>query len=288
MKGQVSKLCDINGIEIPQSMLDCEIPDAQVIEKINKLALRHAKISYPDTVCAGDTVYCTADKAAYPDGRTLVILTSGLLEGTAAASEALLLKKPGDTVKTVLREKNVELTVNKILRRTPVKVDDELIISLNIDGVKTVKEYSEHVKAELLEDLKSERKKEITRFVLENLVNNSSYIYDEGELHDYTEKYVADYLKEFPEESADREEIEEFALYQAKQAWVAKAIADLHKKVPDVKQAEEYTDRMIEMMALTGEPIPNREEILEMTLQSEYQRLLFEVIDEYITNRTEE
>lgn len=287
MKGQVINLYDINGITLPENLLTYAVDNAQVDEKVNALSLRYADETLPDKVAAGDIVFCSADGASYPDGRTVIIYTNGIFESTAHAQEDLLLKAVGDSVNTTLKGKDVCLTVNKILRRTPATVSDALIASLNIENVATVADYRTYAENKLIADIKMEKNKELTRFVLDTLIENSTYIYDEGDLAEYTEKFVAEYLAVYPEETANHEEIGKFALRQAKQNWIAKAIADANGYTVDLKAIEEETDRMVEMMTLMGEEVPQREEMLDMAQESEYQNYLFDFIDKFLAEKTE-
>lgn len=47
----------------------------------------------------------------------------------------------GESFETELVGKKVQLTVNKIVRRTPAEVTDELVAGMGVEGVSTIDEY---------------------------------------------------------------------------------------------------------------------------------------------------
>ena len=85
MKGFVTKLCDIDSIEIPKEMLEIRVDEQQLEEKLSALSLRYAKEEPTETAQAGDTVFCQADRESYPDGRTILLYTSVPLPGAEDA-----------------------------------------------------------------------------------------------------------------------------------------------------------------------------------------------------------
>ena len=119
MKGSVSKLCDVDRIAIPEELLEVKIDEACVEDGLKALSLRYAAETAADTVEAGDIVHCRADKAAYPDGRTVLLFTGTEIPGAEAAAANAIGKRVGDVFAAQLLEKNAELCVEKIVRRIP-------------------------------------------------------------------------------------------------------------------------------------------------------------------------
>lgn len=273
MNGYVNKLYDVDSIVIPEKMLDVNVDEQRVEEELQALGLRYAKESQADSAKEGDLVYCTADTDSYPDGRTILIYTGVEMPAAKEAVAAVLGKKAGDTVRTVLAEKNIVLTVKKILRRIPVEVNDSLIESTGIDGVTTVEAYKEYIREKLMADAQMEASKMAVAFMVQQMTEESTYTYDEAEMEAYVQEHMdeclADY-KEMGEEIPDPEIVRTGLIEQMKQMWMAEAFCKDKGIEVDMSSVEEQADQMIEMMELMGEEVPERSEMIENTIQDEY------------------
>ncbi len=272
MKGFVTKLCDIDSIEIPEEMLDIRVDEGQVEAELSALSLRYAKEELAETAACGDTVFCRADKESYPDGRTILIYTAVPLPGAEDAAKQLLGKRAGDTVTVQLAGKTAALTVEKVLRRIPVEVSDELIAQLGLEGVATVADYRNYLRKKAMDDQKMEKSKAAIRYILDQMDAGSTFEYDQQELDAYVQKNMEQYLKDMQEMGMEEspEEIKASILAQEKQNWMAEAFCKAHNIAVDLADAENQADQMMEMMQLTGEPVPEREELVEMGLQNAY------------------
>lgn len=287
MKGKVSRLCDIAGIEIPTQMLEVSVDDAQVKAGVRQLSLRYAPESEVQCVQQGDTAYCTADTQSYPDGRTVMVFTQPTVPGAEEAAAAVMGKCVGDTVKTRLIGRDVELTVKKIVHRTPAEVNDGLIASLGIDGVSTVEEYEKHLKDKMLSELRMERKKELTHYYMDELISGSSFIYDENEFEQYVQACLNEWKTEYAEdcEGAGDDEIIRGIEYQTKQDWIAEAVCDRIGHTCDMAEIEAEADRMTEMMTLMGESVPPREQLLKMGIKDDKFAAMFAYIDGIVAEK---
>lgn len=272
MKGIVTKLCDIDSIEIPQEMLDIRVDEQQVEAELQALSLRYASEEQADVAEQGDTVVCQADRESYPDGRTILLYTAVPMPGAADAVQAALGKKAGDTFTAPLAGKTVTLTVEKIIRRTPVEVNDALIAGLGMDGVSTVADYRNYLRNKAMDEQKMEQSKAIIRYFLEQMEQGSSFEYDQKELDAYVQKNMEQYLQDMQEMGMEEspEEIKNSILMQEKQNWMAQAFCESHNIPVDTADAEAQADQMLEMMQLTGETAPDRAEMVEMILQGAY------------------
>lgn len=272
MKGIVTKLCDIDSIEIPQEMLEIRVDEQQVEKDIQALSLRYASEERAATAEMGDTVFCGADKDSYPDGRTILLYTEVPMPDAAGAAKQALGKQKGDTFTAHLAGKNVTLTVEKIVRRIPVEVNDALIAGLGMDGVSTVEDYRNYLRNKAMDDQKMEQSKAIIRYFLEQMEQGSSFEYDPQELDAYVQKNMEQYLQDMQELGMEEspEEIKESVLMQEKQNWMAQAFCESHNIPVDTADAEAQADQMLEMMQLTGETAPDRDEMVEMILQGAY------------------
>lgn len=293
MNGFVSNLYDIDSIVIPEEMLNISVDEQRVEDEVGTLALRYAKEEFVDQAEKGDLVYCQADKETYPDGRTILVYTGVAMPGAEKAAEAVLGSKAGDTVKTEIAGKALELTIEKILRRTPVEVTDELVAGIGIEGVTTLDEYRKHVSDKIKEDIMLENEKAIVRYYLDQMTENSTYVYDEKEMEDYIKTMTERYMKEAetmgePEDMddfLDPEYMKESITAQAKQGWMAEAFCKSKDIEIDRAAIEEDADKTIEMMELMGEEVPDRSEIVEMTLNNAYFDGLFAYINKLIEEK---
>lgn len=287
MNGIVTKLCDADSIEIPQELLTLHVDPQQVEEELQRLSLRYAAECPADTAESGDIIYCQADTAAYPDGRTVLIYTGTALPGTEAAVPALLGHHAGDAVQTQLMDRPTTLTIQKILRRTPVTVDDALIARMGLDGVATVDSYRAYLHQKKLEDLQMERHKELIRYLLDHMLEGCTFSYDEAEMDAFVQDTIRDITEHSPDEAADAdpEEMRASILAQEKQRWMAKAFGEQQGVEIQMDQVEAETDQMIEMMQLMGEQVPSREEMIQLTIDDQYSNALFAYLDEIIAKK---
>ena len=290
MNGVVNKLYDIDSIVIPEEMLQVNVDEQKVEDAVHALAMRYAKESPADEAAKGDLVYCHPNKDSYPDGRTVLIYTGMNIPGAEQAEEAVIGKKVDDTVLTVLADKTVGLTIKKILRRTPVEVTDALVADMGIEGVATVEDYKAYLRKKQAEDVKMEQSKNIIRYVMDEMVENSTYTYDEAEMEAYVAPLVEQYAGECEEigEPVSADEIKDSIIYQEKQNWMAKALCESKGIAVDTSSAEEEADRMIEMMQLMGEAVPDRDEMIQMSIQNMYLDGMFDYIDQLIEKKAGE
>lgn len=287
MNGSVSRLCDIDSIVIPEDMLEISVNEQDVEDGVEALALRYAAETEVGTAEHGDVVHCRADETAYPDGRTVLIFTGVEMPSAEEAAKAAVGRKVGDVFETQLAGKPVRLTVEKIIRRTPVEVNDALIASIGIDGVTTVGEYKNHLREKALADISLEKHKMASIYLLDKLIDGSEYIYDEAEFEEFFQKNLSAYSAEdeMMGMQADPEELRESALRQQKQCWAAEAFCKSRGIEIDKAAAEADADQMKEMMELMGEEVPPHEELIEMSLQSAYFDALFGYMDGIIEKK---
>ena len=280
MKGLVKKLCDIESIVIPEEMLKVSVDPARVEEEVASLALRYADKTEVDTTEIGDIVYCEADKESYPDGRTIILYTGTELPGAKEAAAAAVKKSVGDSFSATLADKSATLKIVKIIRRTPAEINDALVAAIGIEGVSTVDGYREYIKNKLLADIRLERSKEITRYFMDKLTDESEFSYDEAELEAYVKKCAAEMPEGEPE--MPPEELKQAVLSQMKLYWAADAFCKARGIEINDAEIEAEADQMAEMMGLMGEPVPDREELLDATRQNFVTGELFKVVDAII------
>lgn len=287
MKGKVTKLCDIDSIEIPEDMLKVEVTPDFVENALRLLSLRYGKSIDAETVENGDTVYCRADEESYPDKRKILLFIGTGVTGAETAESDVLGKSITETVETEIAEKKVNLTIEKIVRHIPAEVCDSIILSMNVEGVDTVDKYKEYILTKKLDSLKTEKIKAINYFLLTALSENSVFEYDECEMDEYAEKAADEAFELYsPEElSETREELKDEYIASKKQAWTAKAFCQAKGIKPDMTEIEDDADRMLEMMSLMGEELPDRDEIIEQSEENAYYGEFFTFIENMMSGK---
>ena len=290
MKGVVEKLFDIDSIVIPEKLLNLDVDEQKVEASVQALSVRYAKEEAAESVLEGDLVYCQADKESYPDARTILVYTGMNLPDAREAEAAVFGKTVGDIVSTTLAGKKVTLTIKKILRRTPVEVNDKLVAGIGINGVNTVAAYKDYIRSKMQEDLKMENSKEIDHYFIDKMVQESIYRYDDAEMEAYVKSMIEQYASEDdPEgemENVSPEEMRESIIFQAKQGWMAEAFCKEKGIEVDLASIEEDTDKMIEMMELMGEEVPDREELKKMATEDAYFDGFLKYINKIIDQKT--
>lgn len=287
MNGKVDKLYDIDSIAIPEELLKVSVDEQRIEEEVGMLSLRYAKESLADTAAESDLVYAKADQESYPDGRTILLYTAMNMPGAEEAAKAVIGKKAGDVVSAVLADKKVTLTVEKVLHREPVEVTDELIAGMGIEGVADVEAYKAYLREKMIADQQMENNKGIVIHILNVMTENSNYAYDEAEVKAQAMVMAEQYQKEYEQmgETVTLDEICEGLISQEKQMWMAKAVCENKGIEVDTSSAEEEADRMIEMMQLTGEPVPDRDEMIRMAVQDAYFTGLMSYIDNMVQQK---
>lgn len=290
MNGVVNRLCDIDSIAIPEELLKITVDEQQIDREVKQLALRYAKETQVDSVSRGDQVYAKADPKSYPDGRTILIYTGLQMPGAEAAAAALIGRHTGEKIETVLNEKTVTLTIEKIIHRTPAAVTDELAAGMGLEGVSDLESYRTYLRDKMAADQQMEKEKEITRYILDQMVKNSTFSYDEAEMEAHVQAQMEQYQQEaeqYGEELEDmsQDEMKEGIIAQEKQTWIVKAFCESKSINVDTSSAEEDADRMIEMMQLIGEEVPDREEMIELAVQDAYFGALLEYIDKMVKQK---
>ena len=289
MNGFVSSLCDIDGIAIPEEMLDIRVDEQAVEEELSRLSLRYAKESAVDSAAPGDIVYCRADKDSYPDGRTIILYTGVSIPGAEAAAEAAIGRSVGDTFSAPLSGRDAALTIEKITRRTPVEINDVLIASMGIEGVSTVDGYRSYLRKKFFDNLRLERSKEIIRYIMDEMVSRSAFVYDEDEMDKQVQRAWEDFTGQYAEMGmeldATPDDIRESVVYQAKQEMLGKAFCESRGITVDRSGIEADADQMLEMMRLMGEEVPDKDELLEQAYSGACLNHLFDYIDGMIAGK---
>lgn len=285
---KVKKICDIDSVAIPEEFLLTVVDEGEVDAALNGMSLRFANESEVEACAEGDILFCDG-VALYEDGRDILIFTGTVVPGAEKAALDGVGKRVGESFNTELCGEKASLTVKKIIHRTPAVIDDDFVSGLSIEGVGTVSEYKEYIKSTIKENLESQKRNLINHFFMETLINESEFSYDEAQMKAYVEEAYAESLKMYGEEFAaeDPDDIKASIEAFKKQSSAVKAFCEKKGLKPDFEAINEDVDRMLEMMALTGEEIPPREELVESSMSGAYIELFFEYIENMVKERTE-
>lgn len=277
MNGKIRRLYDIKKLDIPKELLSVSVLEGEADATLKNLALRYASESFVETAEKGDILYCTADEKSYPDKREIIIFTGTELPGAEKASLDGVKKTVGESFSTELFGKSVLLSVEKIIHREPCEINDDFVLRLNIEGVSTVWGAKKYFSDKLSEERKAQNIKEINNLLCTALVENSEFEYDAKEMSEYVEKVYAEALSMYGNEleGEDLGEIKASIEFSFKQGLAVKEYCKENGLIPDTSTADEEVDRMLQMMALTGEEQPPREELLESALLNGYYEQFF-------------
>ena len=288
MNGTVTKFCDPDSIRIPGELLEVHVEEAALDAEIQRLGLRYAREIPAERVESGDMAECLADSGAYPDGRKILLYTATALPGAEAAVRAVMGKSVGDRFDTEILGKAVTLTVEKILRREPVEVNDDLIRSLGLEEVGTLAEYRDFLRKKAEADRELENSKAVVRYLMDEMRSRSEFRYDGDEMEAYIRKMMEDYGAQEPEGGMppmSDEELRQGVLFQVQQGWLMEAFCRERGIAVDEAAAEDEANQMAEMSALMGEPAPDQEELLTMARQNQCFTAFFDYVDKIIAEK---
>ncbi len=281
MNGFVSKLCDMDGLEIPACLPERQPDERRIEDAIAHLALRYAAQSPSERAEAGDLVCCEADRTRYPDGRTILLYPGAALPGAEDASQAALGRAPGDVLETTLLGQPVRLTVRSIVHRTPAEVNDALIASLGLPGVASVADYRAELRKKAADELKTERRKAIVRNWLETMLAESEFVYDEAEMDAYARERAAEFAEQ-EEDAPSDDELRAYAVAEAKRGWLAEAFCRARGFEPDEAEAAQEAEQTAQLLQLLGESVPPQDELLAEARREQCMTRMLLALDERI------
>lgn len=187
MKSIVTKLFDRSQLTVPAELGKWRITDREVEEQLVVLSHSHAVEAQAEEVQAGDSVRLICENGSLRD--RAVLLFPGLqLPGAAAAEEAVLKRKVGETVAVEVNGAPQRLTVEKILRRSPAVIDDALAQSEHLEGVTTLDEYRRWYRGQTENQNREQAQKNISYFILDEIARRSEFALDREELDAWKEQ----------------------------------------------------------------------------------------------------
>lgn len=284
MKGTVTRLCSPDHIRIPDEMLSVEVNPAAVEDALRRLSLRYAAQTHTRIVEKGDVVICRADAADYPDGRGILLYTGLDIPGAEEAVRAVLGQQVGASFSAALAGRTVRLTITENVRLCPAEITDGLVASIGLEDVLTVVDYRRYTREKLRADQSTEKCKLAVGWLVTQMLEGSTFAYDEAALEAYLSAHMAEYQAECEADGVEisEAEIRSGMIAQFRQGWLAEAYCQHCGIGIDQSAVAEQTDQMLEMMQLMGENVPDRETVLEDTRRSAYCIEMFAALEKRV------
>lgn len=272
MKGSVTGFCSPEDIRIPEEMLAVEVSAAEVEDALRRLSLRYAAQTQVQSAQWGDIITCRVDASAYPDGRAILLYTGLEIPEAEDAVSSVVGRRVGETFTAELAGQMVQLTVEKCVRLAPAEVTDDLVAAQGLEGVRTVADYRRYTAGQLRDAQITEKSKMTVGWLVDQMMEGSTFAYDAEELDAYLSAHMADYQAECEADGVEisEEEIRREMVGQFKQGWLAEAYCEHCGIRIDMEAVTEQAKQMAEMMSLMGEETPDWETLLAETLRSAY------------------
>ncbi|GGH50237.1 hypothetical protein GCM10008014_15200 [Paenibacillus silvae] len=179
------ELVDYRQFNITDDMRGVPLTESELNERLDKIAKRNVVTTEVDIIEDGDSVVLDIKGDRDELNRNNLTLTIGLGLFDVEVEKQLIGMEKGETRSLKWKEQeDVVVEVKSVKRRSLAELTDNIISSLNIDGVNTVEEYK---KSLLEEDLREKRLMAVTRDAIDYVLNNSkfniaeqdiSYLYD--------------------------------------------------------------------------------------------------------------
>lgn len=187
MKSTVTKLFDRSLVVVPDELRKWHIDDSEVEEQLVTLARTHGTEIKADEVQKGDSVRLSCNDGKLKE-RVILIFPGLNLPGAAEAESAVLGCRAGDQVTAAINGNSLNMTVKEILRKIPAEIDDELAKKENLDGVNTLDDYRRAYRKKKEEQNRSQAKKMLSNFILDEITERSEYALDREEIEAWKEE----------------------------------------------------------------------------------------------------
>lgn len=282
MKGRVDKLCLPKDIELPKGFLKVALDAGAVESDLRRLSARYARMTEADRVTVGDIAHLRAEGGPLADGREVLLFTGMEMPGAEAAVSVVVGKAIGDSFDTEIFGEGVRLTVTGSVHPIPAEINDELIASIGIEGVTTFSAYRDYVSKKMLAEMRFEKAKEATYYIVGEMMKRSTFTYDGDELDAYVkdnkDALLGEYLAAGMEEPS-LEELRDAILEKQKQSWLAVAFCEEWGVSVDVDSAVAQVDEMLELYRMMEMEVPSREELTEESVFNAYVSGMYSAVE---------
>lgn len=280
---KVKQLYDISKIVVPQEMTKWKVTDDQIEEQLKTIAKLSAVETDGDVAAVDDCVVLSCEEGALA-GRTVLLYPGLNLPGAEAAEQAVLGLSIGSEL-TVELNGEVKLKVEKILRRVPVAIDDELIKAQAIEGIATVDAYREWYRKKAGMENREQALKMIKSYYLDCLAEKSEFDYDHAELDAWVDEGIQQQIMYMAEVTGQPAEISEEEIAEMKRKGRLMPLRAVVEQEICQSQGFTFTQDMFEdeIKAMADE-MPGMEDMLDdyrdMYVSNAYMDKASELLDE--------
>ncbi len=184
MKSRMIECYDYRELDVPRELGRWHIPDSEIEEELKALAKDYSKAEEVEGVIGdGDCVRCICVKASKEnwEGRGVLLYPGRRLPGAEEAEETVSGKRAGEEFECRIKEVQLTLKVDKVVRIHVMTVCDELAGKLGIAGVGTVEDYYAWYHDEHDKERKEKACMAIARYWLEEMMEHSEFDIDKEE-----------------------------------------------------------------------------------------------------------
>ena len=194
---KVLKLYDYTTCVLPDKLFEIKIPQKKIDDKIEKAAEHFLTIEEQEgAIKTGDIVavkIASADSLLASECERLSVGKGFFSKDIEAA---LVGKKKGDSFSLTVDGTAADITVLWVRRRVVPKFTDAMAKAMDIEDVSNVREYTEYVTQELVEEDKEKKNNAIWLMVSKKLLEESEFEVDEQEVEAQYKKDISYLQKE--------------------------------------------------------------------------------------------
>lgn len=186
-ESKLVRLADYSEMKITDDIRVTPMGDKEINAILDKLAKRSVVTTEGEMIEKGDLTILDLRSHTVKFNKRNFPLTVGLgLFNTELENQIIGMNK-GENRLLRVNGNEVLVKIKTISRRIPAKITDDIILTLNIDGVNNVSDYREHL---INKDLKEKRMRIICKEAIDFVLDNSEYSISENDISLLYEKNI--------------------------------------------------------------------------------------------------
>ncbi len=239
---KATKVFDYRKAELPPQLFQIKIKQRKIDDGLQEAADRFLTIEAQDgPIVQNDIISARIDSDKPWLASECTYFRVGRRLFDKALEQELIGHKLGETVSCQLDGNNVDVTILSIKRRVSPKLTDELVQKLDMEDMNTVDDYTEFVKAQLIEEDKEKKQAALCTLVNRQLVANSEFEFDPNEVENLYEEMFND----FQEGTETEEEFENLLLHLYHTKTMDDAKVEMKKQVENQIQIFAIADALV-------------------------------------------
>ncbi|UPK41105.1 hypothetical protein [Paenibacillus pabuli] len=232
------ELVDYRQFNITDDMRGVPLTESELSERLDKIAKRNVVTTEVDIIEDGDSVVLQVKGDREELNRNNLTMTIGLGLFDADVEKRLIGMEKGETRTVKWKEQeDVVVQVKSVKRRSLAELNDNIITSLNIDGVNTVEDYKKSLSEE---DLREKRLIAVTRHAIDYVLDNSKFNIAEQDISYFYDLTLKAYANLAKKEEMTFEEMSEKYFGKSEEELKTKIREDLYTTIKYVLIAFEY------------------------------------------------